>query len=67
MDKADQYGFLCFQFGLSVDPDDLNHRVPIMAWNTCAYTIVNLGKISYLHQLLRYSLPELNDQVCFSD
>ncbi|XP_048736873.2 E3 ubiquitin-protein ligase UBR2-like isoform X4 [Ostrea edulis] len=31
-----------YSFGLSVDPDDLNHRVPIMAWNTCAYTIVNL-------------------------
>ncbi|BFZ11988.1 hypothetical protein BsWGS_15028 [Bradybaena similaris] len=27
-------------FGLGVEPDDENHRVPVMAWNTCAYTIL---------------------------
>ncbi|XP_061173944.1 E3 ubiquitin-protein ligase UBR2-like isoform X1 [Saccostrea echinata] len=31
-----------YSFGLSVDPDDINSRIPIMAWNTCAYTIINL-------------------------
>lgn len=37
-----------YSFGLGVDPDDMNHRVSILAWNTCAYTIINL------EQYLRY-------------
>ncbi|XP_059148021.1 E3 ubiquitin-protein ligase UBR2-like isoform X2 [Physella acuta] len=29
-----------YSFGLGVDPDDENPRVPVMAWNTCAFTIL---------------------------
>ncbi|CAL1548723.1 unnamed protein product, partial [Lymnaea stagnalis] len=29
-----------YSFGLGVEPDDENPRVPVMAWNTCAYTIL---------------------------
>lgn len=43
MDNVNIYICDC-QFGLGVDPDDMNHRVSILAWNTCAYTIINLGK-----------------------
>lgn len=32
------------QFGLGVDPDDENVRVPIMVWNTCAFSIQSIGK-----------------------
>ena len=35
---------ICFQVGLDVMPDDDNERVPILAWNTCAYTIQVTGK-----------------------
>ncbi|KAK3764043.1 hypothetical protein RRG08_046512 [Elysia crispata] len=31
-----------YSFGLAVEPDDENPRVPLMAWNTCAYTILAL-------------------------
>ncbi|XP_005107156.1 E3 ubiquitin-protein ligase UBR2 isoform X1 [Aplysia californica] len=28
-----------YAFGLGVEPDDENSRVPVMAWNTCAFTV----------------------------
>ncbi|XP_064624216.1 E3 ubiquitin-protein ligase UBR2-like isoform X2 [Lineus longissimus] len=28
-----------YSVGLDVNPDDDNHRVPVMAWSTCAYSI----------------------------
>ncbi|GFO34713.1 E3 ubiquitin-protein ligase ubr2 [Plakobranchus ocellatus] len=31
-----------YSFGLAVEPDDENARVSLMAWNTCAYTILAL-------------------------
>ena len=34
-----------FQIGLGVHPDERNKRVAIMAWNTCAYTIMTTGKL----------------------
>ena len=38
------FSFL-LQIGLGVHPDDENIRVPIMAWTTCAYTIISIGKL----------------------
>ena len=41
---------LCFvgQFGLGVKPDDDNPRVPVMTWNTCAFTIMSFGQNTFL-------------------
>ncbi|KAK3092305.1 hypothetical protein FSP39_001069, partial [Pinctada imbricata] len=33
------------KFGLGVLADDANQRVPIMAWNTCTYTIQNIEQL----------------------
>ena len=36
------------QFGLGVKPDDDNPRVPVMTWNTCAFTIMSFGQNAFL-------------------
>ena len=28
-----------------MEPDEENPRVPVMAWNACAFTIISTGKI----------------------
>lgn len=37
---------------MAVEPDGENPSVPIMAWNTCAYTIQVIGITNYLIILL---------------
>lgn len=34
--------------GLKVPPNELDPRVPIMSWNTCAFTIQATGKSPFL-------------------
>ena len=42
--------FTCviLQTGLGVHPDDENIRVPVMAWSTCAFTIMTTGSVQPL-------------------
>ncbi|XP_063428523.1 E3 ubiquitin-protein ligase UBR2-like isoform X1 [Mytilus trossulus] len=42
-----------YSFGLGVEPDETNPRVPIMAWNTCAFTIQSI------EQMLRHDQKPL--------
>lgn len=35
--------FLTLQIGLDVNVDEENERVPMMGWNTCAFTITTMG------------------------
>ena len=32
------------QIGLGVHPDDENMRVPLISWETCAFTMATLGE-----------------------
>ncbi|XP_060594831.1 E3 ubiquitin-protein ligase UBR2-like isoform X1 [Ruditapes philippinarum] len=40
-----KYSRDAYSFGLGVDPDDDNARVPIMVWNTCAFSIQSIEQI----------------------
>ncbi len=42
------FSSLFFQFGLKVQPDDDDPRVPLLAWATCAYTMQCFGNVSTL-------------------
>ena len=35
-----------------MDPDDANKRVPLLTWNTCAYSIMTTGMIKLLNLLI---------------
>lgn len=35
-----------YRIGLKVPPDELDPRVPMMTWSTCAFTIQAIGKAS---------------------
>ncbi|KAJ8313258.1 hypothetical protein KUTeg_009175 [Tegillarca granosa] len=39
-----------YSFGLKVEPDDKNERVPIVVWNTCAFTIQTIEQFLRLEQ-----------------
>lgn len=34
-----------YRIGLKVPPDELDPRVPMMTWSTCAFTIQAIGKV----------------------
>uniref|UniRef100_A0A8C9VUT3 E3 ubiquitin-protein ligase n=1 Tax=Scleropages formosus TaxID=113540 RepID=A0A8C9VUT3_SCLFO len=36
-----------YRVGLKVPPNELDSRVPIMSWNTCAFTIQAVGKLLF--------------------
>jgi E3 ubiquitin-protein ligase UBR1 len=33
-----------YRIGLKVPPDEMDPRVPMMTWSTCAFTIQAIGK-----------------------
>jgi hypothetical protein len=51
-----QYGnvfvLFCRQFGLNVRPDDDNVRVPVLAWNTCAFTLMSFGQYMMMMMMM---------------
>lgn len=32
-----------YKVGLKVNPNEQDHRVPVLIWSTCAYTIQSIG------------------------
>ncbi|CAF4380383.1 unnamed protein product, partial [Rotaria magnacalcarata] len=46
-----------YAFGLNVDPDEDNDRIPIVLWTSCAYTIQSI------EQLLRIDSKSIFSQL----
>lgn len=44
-----------YRVGLNVPPNETDPRLPIMTWNTCAYTIQCLGKADFQISVQRYA------------
>ena len=55
-----------WQFGLGVKPDDDNARVPVMTWNTCAFTIMSFGQNTFLFGLFVVCLSVCVCHCCLS-
>lgn len=43
-----------YKVGLKLNPNEQDHRVPVLSWSTCAYTIQSIGK---KHTWGYYGLP----------
>ena len=52
----DVMSHMLLQIGLGVNPDEENSRVPIMAWNTCAYSIMTTGTSLVIYSNLHVEL-----------
>lgn len=35
-----------YKVGLKTNPNEQDHRVPVLSWSTCAYTIQSIGENS---------------------
>uniref|UniRef100_A0A8B9QUZ7 E3 ubiquitin-protein ligase n=1 Tax=Anas platyrhynchos TaxID=8839 RepID=A0A8B9QUZ7_ANAPL len=47
-----------YRVGLKVAPNEADHRIPMMTWSTCAFTIQCIGKHSGLKALVQFAAAQ---------